>query len=106
MYRHVYMGHPALYSRPLLRSVPMHSKYLFVRCRLPVSVSRKFLTTSCKNTKTSHQINAPYYETLKYGRLPFNKHLFSLVRLEKTLQKKIKQVLRRQIARLVPESRP
>ena len=79
MYRHVYMGHPALYSRPLLRSVPMHSKYLFVRCMLPVSVSRKFLTTSCKNTKTSHQINAPYSETLKYARLPSNKHLFSLV---------------------------
>ena len=29
-------------------------EYLFVRCRLPVSVSRKFLTTTCKHAKTSH----------------------------------------------------
>ena len=68
----------------------MRSKYLFVRYRLPLSVSRKFLTTSSKHIINSLQINAQYFETLKYDRLPFNKHLLSLVCLEKTLQKKKK----------------
>ncbi len=31
------LGHPALYRCPRSRSVPMRSKYLFVRCNLPES---------------------------------------------------------------------
>ena len=45
------LGHPALHNCPLLRSVPMRSKYMFVRYRLQVCFSRKFLTTSCKKRK-------------------------------------------------------
>jgi hypothetical protein len=74
-------GHQALHRCP---SLPMRSKYMFVRYSLQVRDFGKFSTTTFQIQKKLTKIYGPYLETLMYAKLLFNKQCFSLVRIEKT----------------------